>query len=200
MSELKRLLQTQHPFMLALYLTIITVTTVLLFNLGKELSSAEPMPTTEEYSEIRLKDDITNAWALPAFSLEDTEGALHTLDEWKGKVILLNFWATWCPPCKYEIPEFMEYQSEYEGAGFQIIGIGIDEPEQIKNYYDEMGMNYPVLIATEAEMMGHWGNREQVLPYSVVIDRSGEIRYIHRGQLDRPVFESQIQPLIEEQL
>jgi hypothetical protein len=63
-----------------------------------------------------------------------------------------------------------------------------------------MGMNYPVLIATEAEMMGHWGNREQVLPYSVVIDRSGEIRYIHRGQLDRPVFESQIQPLIEEQL
>jgi len=56
------------------------------------------------------------------------------------------------------------------------------------------------LIATEAEMMGHWGNREQVLPYSVVIDRSGEIRYIHRGQLDRPVFESQIQPLIEEQL
>lgn len=198
MSELKKLLSQHHPFVLVLYLTIVAAAAAVLFNFGQELSGDEVVHVEKPQS-IQLNNGATNAWELPAFTLADTEGNTRSLDEWKGKVILLNFWATWCPPCKYEIPDFMEYQAEYESAGFQIVGIGIDGAEAIKQYYDEMGINYPVLIATDAGMMSDWGNREQVLPYSVVIDRSGEIRYIHRGQLDHPVFETQIKPLIEQQ-
>ncbi len=196
MSELKKRLQQHHPFVVALGLSAVAVAIVLLFNLGKSLSGADDGANSSKAAQTTLDGGISNAWELPPFALQDTEGATRTLSDWKGKVILLNFWATWCPPCKYEIPEFMEYQAEYEESGFQIIGIGIDDPQRIKTYYDEMGINYPVLIATDPEMMSHWGNRAQVLPYSVVIDRQGEIRYIHRGQLDRPVFEQKIKPLI----
>ena len=193
MRELKKLLQQYHPFVLVLGLSAIAVAATLLFNLGKSLSGLDEQNSTPQHE---ASAGITNAWELPPFSLQDTEGATRTLSDWKGKVILLNFWATWCPPCKYEIPDFMEYQAKYGDAGFQIIGIGIDDPERIKAYYDEMGMNYPVLINTDPELMSQWGNQAQVLPYSVVIDRQGEIRYIHRGQLDHPVFEQKIKPLI----
>lgn len=196
MSELKKLLRRHHPFVLVLGLSAFAVTLMLLFNLGKSLSGMNSEESSAEPARITLKDDITNAWELPPFTLQDTEGTTRTLSDWKGKVILLNFWATWCPPCKYEIPDFMEYQAEYEADGFQIIGIGIDDSEPIKRYTNEMGINYPVLISTSPKMMSHWGNHEQVLPYSVVIDRQGEIRYIHRGQLDQAVFERMIQPLI----
>lgn len=200
-DELKRLLRTHHPFTLVLYLTVVTIATVLLFNMGKEFAgiSADSSQRPSEGQKQIQTEGLPNAWELPPFSLQDTEGVAHSLDEWRGQVILLNFWATWCPPCKYEIPDFMEYQADYAESGFQIVGIGIDDADSIKNYYDEMGMNYPVLIATDSAMMAQWGNREQVLPYSVVIDRDGEIRYIHRGQLDPPVFEATIKPLIEQQ-
>ncbi len=193
MRELRKLLQRHHPFVLVLGLSAIAVAATLLFNLGKSLSGLDEQNSTPQHE---ASAGITNAWELPPFSLQDTEGVTRTLSDWKGKVILLNFWATWCPPCKYEIPDFMEYQAKYGDAGFQIIGIGIDDPERIKAYYDEMGMNYPVLINTDPELMSQWGNQAQVLPYSVVIDRQGEIRYIHRGQLDHPVFEQKIKPLI----
>ena len=197
MSDLKQLIRNNHPFVLILYLTVVAVAATLLFDLGRTLSGGDKEPE-QSAQRSPLKGGATNVWTLPPFSLEDTDGVLHSLKRWQGKVILLNFWATWCPPCKYEIPDFMEYQAEYAAAGFQIVGIAVDDPQQVKAYYDEMGINYPVLITTDGTMMGDWGNREQVLPYSVVIDRAGEVRYIHRGQLDRPIFDRQIKPLIEQ--
>ena len=191
---MKKGLKNLHPFVLVLYLTIVAVAAVLLFNAGKSIQES---PVDSITQPLRFKDGATNAWELPPFQLEDTDGVLRSLSDWKGQVILLNFWATWCPPCKYEIPDFMEYQTAHEEEGFQIIGIGIDDAAAIREYYDAMGMNYPVLMATDSRMMSDWGNREQVLPYSVVIDRTGEIRYIHRGQLDPAVFDAEIKPLIQ---
>ncbi len=194
MSESNKLLNRHHPFVVVLGISAVVVAAVLLFNLGSSLSSG-----TTEADTAEPDNRVTHIDQIPPFSLPDTEGVVHSLSDWQGKVILLNFWATWCPPCKYEIPDFMEFQSEYGEAGFQIVGIGIDEPENIRQFNDDMGINYPLLTATDPEMMNHWGNRQQVLPYSVVIDRAGEIRYIHRGQLQPSTFERTILPLITSQ-
>jgi peroxiredoxin len=196
MSDLRRLLNQHHPFVLALALSAVAVALVVLFNLGKSLTGLDQAEEVSSSRQQQRVSTIRNVEELPPFALQDTAGATRSLSEWEGRVILLNFWATWCPPCKYEIPDFIELQAEYGEAGFQIVGIGIDEAERIRSYHDEMGINYPVLIATDPEMMSDWGNRAQVLPYSVVIDRDGEIRYIHRGQLDRSQFEREILPLI----
>ncbi len=191
MDVLKKLLQQHHPFTLALYLSAITVIIIMLFNLGNGFSE-EP----EKPADSGIGPYTSNVWEAEPLSLKDIEGVTRSLDEWKGKVILLNFWATWCPPCKREIPDFIEYQNHYGDAGLQIIGIGIDEPERIAEYSNTMGINYPVLIATDSQMMSSWGNEQQVLPYSVIIDQTGEVRYIHRGELDQKVFDAEIKPLI----
>ena len=210
MNSIKKLLQQwlteYHPFTLVLYLTALSVAMLLLFKLGVDWGGSEvvaPVEQREELSapQVDLQESnsaTVNAWDLPSLSMQDTQGVTHTISDWKGKTILLNFWATWCPPCKREIPEFIEYQQTYGKDRFQIIGVGIDEPERIIKETAAMQINYPVLLATDAEMMSHWGNHDQVLPYSVVIDRSGIIRYIHRGQLMPSIFEQTIKPIIFE--
>lgn len=140
-----------------------------------------------------------NAWEMPAFRLEGLDGKLHRLDEWRGKVILLNFWASWCAPCQYEIRELIEYQSQLGGQGLQIVGMGVDEPRKLSNVARTLGINYPVLIADpdgSGKLMRQWGNRTGVVPYNVLIAPDGRIRYIHRGPLDRQAFESRVLPLL----
>ena len=155
---------------------------------------AEAAPKTIDF---QLKDGIVNAWDLPPFHLKDIKGETHSLSDWKGKLILLNFWATWCPPCRYEIPEFIEYQNEYGDDGLQIIGIGIGEEKPIKNFARTFEMNYPVLITPDSGLMLDWGNADQILPYSVLINRDGRIQYIHRGQLTKLSFKYEIEPFIK---
>jgi thiol-disulfide isomerase/thioredoxin len=131
--------------------------------------------------------------------MNDIEGKQHLISDWKGKVLLVNFWATWCPPCKREIPEFIEYQEQYGSDGLQILGVGIDDPQRLQLSAAELKINYPVLVATAPEMMTVWGNRNQVLPFSAIVDRQGSIRYLHRGQLMPITFERHIKPLLYEQ-
>jgi len=199
----------RNRFTTALYLIALAVGVVVAYKLGAlwvqgENSVSAPhaeqqaITTPPRTIDFQLEGNINSAWDIPAFSLEDTNGKTHSLSDWKGKVIMVNFWATWCPPCKYEIPEFIEYQDQYGNDGFQIIGIGIDDPNKIKNFARTLEINYPVLLATSSAIMADWGNSDQVLPYSVVIDRDGSIRYIHRGQLSKLSFDSEIKPIILE--
>ena len=142
------------------------------------------------------------AWDQPRFELKGLDGKTHSLDEWKGKVIILNFWASWCAPCQYEIPEFVKYQSEYGKRGLQIVGIGIDEERKLRNVARSLGINYPVLIIDPGDpeqtgILSQWGNDKQYIPYSVVIRKDGRITYIHRGVLDEEAFKEYVRPLIE---
>ncbi len=189
----------KNRFTTALYWILLVVAAIVAYKLGglwvAEQPTASSAPRTIDF---QLDGGVTSAWDIPPFYLEDTEGNLHQLSDWKGKVIMLNFWATWCPPCKYEIPEFIEYQNEYGVNGLQIIGIGIDDPDKVKNFTRTLEINYPVLLTTSSEIMSKWGNSNQVLPYTVIIDREGQIRYIHRGQLSKLSFEHEIKPIILE--
>jgi thiol-disulfide isomerase/thioredoxin len=123
----------------------------------------------------------------PEFAAMDMGGQLRNIKEWDGKLILLNFWATWCPPCLKEIPDFIELQKAYGGQGFQVIGIAIDDEDAVRKYTSEVGMNYPTMVV-ESEGVGlarRYGNGVGVLPYSVIINRDGEISYTIRGELSK---------------
>lgn len=134
----------------------------------------------------------------PDFSLPDTEGNVHNISEWDGKVTIVNFWATWCPPCRREIPALIELQETYESRGLQIVGVAIDTMDKVTDYMDTMGINYTNLIGEEdaLKITKDYGNRFGALPYSAVIDREGKIRFIQRGELTKETAEKNIKPLL----
>jgi peroxiredoxin len=134
-----------------------------------------------------------------SLSLMGLDGVIHSLEDWKGKVVVLNFWATWCSPCLSEIPDFVVYQEQYKTRGLQIIGVGLDEEKKLRNVQRTLDINYPVLIADPKKngaLMESWGNNTGIVPYSVVIDRSGRVVYTHLGQIDRDSFNENILPLL----
>lgn len=123
----------------------------------------------------------------PEFAAPDLDGQLRNIKEWDGKLILLNFWATWCPPCLKEIPDFIELQKTYGDQDFQIIGIAIDDEEAVREYVKVVGMNYPTM-AVQDEGIGlarRFGNAAGVLPYTVIINRDGEISHTITGELSK---------------
>ncbi len=134
----------------------------------------------------------------PDFSLPDIEGKIRTASEWDGKVTILNFWATWCPPCKREIPSFVELQQQFAGQGVQFVGVAIDTMDQVAAFVDSTHVNYPTLIGEQdAVNISHaFGNRLDALPYTVIIDRSGNIAFVQRGELTREVAEQTIRSLL----
>lgn len=117
------------------------------------------------------------------FSLPDPEGKPHSISDWRGKTIILNFWATWCPPCRAEVPLFVEAQEKYKKDGLVIVGVAIDKKEDVANFIDSYFINYPVLVNDQenTQLMAQYGNRIATLPYSVIMDSSGRIVDSHAG-------------------
>jgi thiol-disulfide isomerase/thioredoxin len=121
----------------------------------------------------------------PDFSLPDLEARQHGPGEWGGKVLILNFWASWCPPCLQEIPAFIRLQEKYAGRGVQFVGIAVQQAEEVRDFVVAKGINYPVLTG-EAEVIKvaeDYGNLAGTLPYTVIIDREQRIAFIKRGPL-----------------
>lgn len=127
----------------------------------------------------------TESNTLPIFTLADLDGKQRDSSEWSGKVLVLNFWATWCPPCRKEIPAFMELQRELGDKGLQFVGIAIDAADNVKAFSSELQINYPILLGgTDAiDMSKRLGNRFQGLPFSAIFDRNGRLIYAQGGEL-----------------
>lgn len=136
--------------------------------------------------------------ALPDFSLPDLDGTPRNLQEWKGKVLVVNFWATWCPPCKKEMPTFIEMQKQHSETDLQFIGIAVDDPDMVRDFYDVYSINFPVLVGgTKAiELSSDLGNRFDGLPFTAVFDRTGKLRYIQTGQVTSIHIDRHILPLL----
>jgi len=132
------------------------------------------------------------------FSLSDSHGELRSLSEWNNKVIVLNFWATWCAPCREEIPAFVELQQQYESKGLQFIGIALQEAEEVRGFMEEFNVNYPSLVGGDEVIQAakRLGNDIGALPYTVIIDTSGEIVFTRRGPLSKNDAESVIKTLL----
>ncbi len=134
----------------------------------------------------------------PAFSLPDVDGKAHRIGEWDGKVVLVNFWATWCPPCRREIPAFVRLQEKYGKQGFTVVGVALDTAQNVRDFVDPMGVNYPVLVGEDKgiDIAKEYGNRLGVLPYSVLLNPQGQIVFIQRGELTYEKAEEAIKPLL----
>ena len=134
----------------------------------------------------------------PDFSLPDISGAQRHISEWDGKVITINFWATWCLPCLKEVPLLVDLQSEYGDDGFQVIGIALQKPEDVMDFIRDNNVNYPILAA-EMEVIPvaeAYGNQLAALPYTAIIDREGEIVYTKHGAVTRAEVVAVISPLL----
>src|SRR6476661_1853241 len=109
--------------------------------------------------------------------LPDLDDRLQTVGDWRGKVVVVNFWATWCAPCREEIPLFVKLQKQYGDRGLQFVGIAVDELAKVKPFAAELGMNFPVLVggAELIELTRKLGNRAGVLPFTVVVSRAGKV-------------------------
>jgi thiol-disulfide isomerase/thioredoxin len=139
-----------------------------------------------------------SAAALMRAALPDLAGQSQALTQWKGKVLVVNFWATWCAPCREEIPALIQVQEKLGPKGLQIVGIAIDQVERVKPYAAEMRINYPVLVG-ELEAMDlaqKAGNQVGGLPFTVILDRSGQPVRTELGALDQKKLDSILQPLL----
>jgi len=135
----------------------------------------------------------------PDFTLVDASGRRVTLSDYRGKVVLLNFWATWCSPCDREIPWFVQFQESNARRGFTVLGVSMDEGgwASVGPYIERKGVNYPVMIGND-EVAGLFGGKHFPMPLTLIIDRSGRIAAIHAGSCRKDEYESDINTVINE--
>jgi len=135
---------------------------------------------------------------LPEFSLPDITGSIRSISDWQGKILIINFWATWCPPCLKEIPEFIELQREYADQNVQFIGIAIDKLGLVEDYLSFTDINYPILIAETGggKLSQTLGNVINAVPFTVIVNQQSQIVYRHPGELSKQKVRELIHPLL----
>jgi len=133
----------------------------------------------------------------PNFSLQTQNGKVIELSKLKGKVVLVNFWATWCPPCRAEIPDFIEVYNTYKSKGFEIVGIALDEEgwSKVAPYIEEAKMNYLVVLGSEKVIQQYGGIK--AIPTTFIIDKKGYIAGSQVGLLSKELVEQKLKSLLK---
>ncbi len=154
----------RDPFVIVVVALLVTVMLAFGFHRARRLSNQSPLSSLN-----------TKGGAAPDFTLQSLEGKTVHLSDFRGKAVLLNFWATWCQPCKIEMPWFVELQKQYGPEGLQVVGVAMDDasPADIGKFAKELGVNYPVLIGKEAVGDAYGG--VQFLPATFYIGRDGKV-------------------------
>jgi cytochrome c biogenesis protein CcmG/thiol:disulfide interchange protein DsbE len=132
----------------------------------------------------------------PDFALKDADGKLVHLSDYRGKVVILDFWATWCGPCKIEIPWFMEMQRKDKDRGFEVVGVAMDDEgwEAVKPFAQKLGINYRLVMGNDQTAQMYGG--VDALPTTFIIDRAGKIAAVHVGLASKKDFEDGVEALL----
>ena len=149
-------------------------------------------------SEEKLSISYQERIAAPDFVLEDSTGRLVRLSDHQGQVVLLNFWATWCNPCRVEVPWFIEFQRTYGHKGFTVIGVSLDEDgwTPILPYIAKQRVNYPIVLGKNDILQAYGGL--DTLPTTLIIDRRGRVAATHLGLVSKSVYEQGIEAALDE--
>jgi thiol-disulfide isomerase/thioredoxin len=132
----------------------------------------------------------------PKLNLNDLEGRVLRLSDFKGKVVLLNFWATWCAPCRAEMPDLVKWQREYKSRGLQVVGVTYPPTEltEAREFIKSIEVNYPIALGEEGTKAIF--DKGETLPVTVVIDKKGMVREVIRGIIFPDEFEQKVKPLL----
>jgi cytochrome c biogenesis protein CcmG/thiol:disulfide interchange protein DsbE len=151
-------------------------------------------PACRSSSRVKASGDRKPA---PDFSLKDADGKTVQLSDYRGKVVLLNFWATWCGPCKIEIPWFIDFEREHKDQGFAVVGISMDEDgwQAVRPFISEAGINYRVLLGNDSISQLYGG--VEALPTTFLIDRDGRIASVHEGLVSKGTYEHDLEQLFQ---
>ena len=142
--------------------------------------------------------DVNSRKAAPDFTLADSKDTVIKLSNYRGRVVLLDFWATWCEGCKVEIPWYIEFQKKYNDSGLSVVGVSVDDDgwKSVKPFLVDKQINYPVVVGS-----WDWAERQfgiSSLPVTLLIDRNGKVADRHVGMVDRDTFDKEIQILLKE--
>ncbi|MFZ5558929.1 MAG: TlpA family protein disulfide reductase [Pseudomonadota bacterium] len=154
--------------------------------------------TVFQYLRARPAPPAGAAAVLLGASFEDLAGGRRSVGDWRGQVLVVNFWATWCAPCREEIPEFVRIQERFRGEGVQFIGIAVDRRDAVAPFVREFGINYPILVGSldAMEVSRAAGNRVGALPFTAILGRDGRLATVHLGKLDGRTLEPLLQQLV----
>ena len=136
----------------------------------------------------------------PDFEVKDANGQAFHLADYKGKVVLLNFWATWCGPCKVEIPWFTDFERNYKNRGFAVVGISLDDDgwEAVKPFVARRNVNYRVALGNmQIERLYGGGEGIESLPTSFIIDREGKVADVHVGLVSKSDYQNELEELLQ---
>lgn len=169
-------------FFIALIVSVVAATLVLLKG---QFSNADT-------------DSKLSSSPLYAANLPDISGKMQNFGEYQKKIIIVNFWATWCPPCKEEMPELIALQQSYKDKNVIVLGIAIDDPAMVAEYLKTSPVNYPVFAdESKGSLLGEQlGNDKGVLPYTVIINADGKVVNTHFGRINKTILEAAINPLL----
>jgi thiol-disulfide isomerase/thioredoxin len=153
------------------------------------------------YLQLHGRSDAVDSAAVSALTqtkFQDLSGESGSLEQWRGRVLVVNFWASWCAPCREEIPGLVNIHREYAAKGLQIVGIAVDSADKARESASALGVNYPVLVAgiESIDLTRRLGNRASALPFTLVFDRSGKVIATHLGILSEAALTRIISPLL----
>ena len=169
------------------------ITTALLF--GYVFAGCSTTPRAVNAASVKPDKERKQA---PDFTLKDADGKVVHLADYKGKVVLLDFWATWCGPCKVEIPWFMDMQRKSKDRGFEVLGVAMDDEgwEVVKPFVAKLAVNYRILAGTDVVAQAYGG--VDALPTTFLIDKTGKIAAVHVGLASKKEFEDGIEQLLKD--